>query len=112
MRYQLAEIQDRYPRIDVLPSRLFVDDGDVLTSAGVPLVSTCPSTSSGATSAPQLPTHGPAASWLRHSVRRASAVHRTAHARGEWRPTRPTSRLDARKPCTSARPRNPRDAGT
>ncbi len=30
-----AELQDRYPRIDVLPNRLFVDDGDVLTSAGV-----------------------------------------------------------------------------
>ena len=30
-----AELQDRYPRIDVLPNRLFVDDGDILTSAGV-----------------------------------------------------------------------------
>jgi transcriptional regulator GlxA family with amidase domain len=30
-----AELQGRYPRIDVLPNRLFVDDGDVLTSAGV-----------------------------------------------------------------------------
>ena len=30
-----AELQRRYPRIDVLPNRLFVDDGDVLTSAGV-----------------------------------------------------------------------------
>ena len=30
-----AELQDRYPKIDVLPNRLFVDDGDVLTSAGV-----------------------------------------------------------------------------
>jgi len=30
-----AELQSRYPRIDVLPNRLFVDDGDVLTSAGV-----------------------------------------------------------------------------
>src|SRR4029077_20506117 len=30
-----AELQGRYPRIHVLPNRLFVDDGDVLTSAGV-----------------------------------------------------------------------------
>jgi transcriptional regulator GlxA family with amidase domain len=30
-----AELQRRYPRIDVLPNRLFVDDGDILTSAGV-----------------------------------------------------------------------------
>jgi len=30
-----AELQDRYPKIDVLPNRLFVDDGDILTSAGV-----------------------------------------------------------------------------
>jgi transcriptional regulator GlxA family with amidase domain len=30
-----AELQRRYPRIDVLPNRLYVDDGDVLTSAGV-----------------------------------------------------------------------------
>jgi len=30
-----AELQHRYPRIDVLPNRLFVDDGDILTSAGV-----------------------------------------------------------------------------
>src|SRR2546426_899508 len=30
-----AELQRRYPKIDVLPNRLFVDDGDILTSAGV-----------------------------------------------------------------------------
>jgi transcriptional regulator GlxA family with amidase domain len=30
-----AELQARYPKIDVLPDRLFVDDGDILTSAGV-----------------------------------------------------------------------------
>jgi len=30
-----AELQHRYPKIDVLPNRLFVDDGDILTSAGV-----------------------------------------------------------------------------
>src|SRR4029077_11461221 len=30
-----AELQRRYPRIDVLPKRLFIDDGDVLTSSGV-----------------------------------------------------------------------------
>jgi len=30
-----AELQRRYPRVDVLPNRLFVDDGDILTSAGV-----------------------------------------------------------------------------
>lgn len=30
-----ADLQRRYPRIDVLPNRLFVDDGDILTSAGV-----------------------------------------------------------------------------
>jgi transcriptional regulator GlxA family with amidase domain len=30
-----AQLQDRYPKIDVLPNRLFVDDGDILTSAGV-----------------------------------------------------------------------------
>jgi len=30
-----AELQRRYPRVNVLPNRLFVDDGDVLTSAGV-----------------------------------------------------------------------------
>ena len=30
-----AELQRRYPRVDVMPNRLFVDDGDVLTSAGV-----------------------------------------------------------------------------
>ncbi len=29
------ELQARYPAIDVLPNRLFVDDGDILTSAGV-----------------------------------------------------------------------------
>ncbi|HEY3189539.1 MAG TPA: DJ-1/PfpI family protein [Solirubrobacteraceae bacterium] len=29
------ELQRRYPRVEVLPNRLFVDDGDVLTSAGV-----------------------------------------------------------------------------
>jgi transcriptional regulator GlxA family with amidase domain len=28
-------LQRRYPRVDVMPNRLFVDDGDVLTSAGV-----------------------------------------------------------------------------
>src|SRR6266487_1053992 len=44
--------------------------------------------------------------------RRASAVHRTAHARRDRRPTRPPSRLDARKPCTSARPRHARDPST
>ena len=30
-----GELQRRYPDIDVLPNRLFVDDGDILTSAGV-----------------------------------------------------------------------------
>lgn len=30
-----AELQRRYPRIDVRPNQLYVDDGDVLTSAGV-----------------------------------------------------------------------------
>jgi len=30
-----SELQDRYPQVDVLPNRLFVDDGDILTSAGV-----------------------------------------------------------------------------
>ena len=30
-----AELQNRYPEIDVLPNRLFVDNGDILTSAGV-----------------------------------------------------------------------------
>jgi transcriptional regulator GlxA family with amidase domain len=30
-----AELQRRYPKIDVLPNRLFVDDDDILTSAGV-----------------------------------------------------------------------------
>src|SRR5207244_221033 len=30
-----AELQDRYPKIEVLPNRLFVDDDDILTSAGV-----------------------------------------------------------------------------
>jgi len=30
-----AELQRRYPRVNVLPNRLFVDDGDILTSAGV-----------------------------------------------------------------------------
>ncbi|WP_380282657.1 GlxA family transcriptional regulator [Kitasatospora purpeofusca] len=30
-----AALQRRYPRIDVRPNRLFVDDGDILTSAGV-----------------------------------------------------------------------------
>ncbi|MFD0275167.1 GlxA family transcriptional regulator [Kitasatospora sp. NPDC127111] len=30
-----AELRRRYPRIDVRPNLLFVDDGDVLTSAGV-----------------------------------------------------------------------------
>jgi hypothetical protein len=52
--------------------------------------------------------------WPRGSAtasRRASAVHRTAHARRERRPTRPPSRVDARKPCTSARPRHARDPG-
>ena len=29
------ELQRRYPEVDVLPNRLFVDDGDILTSAGV-----------------------------------------------------------------------------
>jgi transcriptional regulator GlxA family with amidase domain len=29
------DLQRRYPRLNVLPNRLFVDDGDVLTSAGV-----------------------------------------------------------------------------
>jgi transcriptional regulator GlxA family with amidase domain len=29
------ELQRRYPEIEVLPNRLFVDDGDILTSAGV-----------------------------------------------------------------------------
>ena len=29
------ELQRRYPRVEVLPNRLFVDDGDILTSAGV-----------------------------------------------------------------------------
>ena len=29
------ELQRRFPEIEVLPNRLFVDDGDVLTSAGV-----------------------------------------------------------------------------
>ncbi|MGW4896203.1 GlxA family transcriptional regulator [Kitasatospora sp. NPDC004240] len=30
-----AALQRRYPRIDVRPNRLYVDDGDILTSAGV-----------------------------------------------------------------------------
>jgi transcriptional regulator GlxA family with amidase domain len=29
------ELQRRHPRVDVLPNRLFVDDGDILTAAGV-----------------------------------------------------------------------------
>jgi len=29
------ELQRRHPQVDVLPNRLFVDDGDILTSAGV-----------------------------------------------------------------------------
>ena len=29
------ELQARYPSVEVLPNRLFVDDGDILTSAGV-----------------------------------------------------------------------------
>jgi transcriptional regulator GlxA family with amidase domain len=30
-----GELQRRYPKVKVLPNRLFVDDGDILTSAGV-----------------------------------------------------------------------------
>jgi len=30
-----GELQRRYPQVKVLPNRLFVDDGDILTSAGV-----------------------------------------------------------------------------
>src|SRR4029077_13687232 len=30
-----AELQRRHPGVDVSPNRLFVDDGDILTSAGV-----------------------------------------------------------------------------
>ena len=30
-----AELQRRYPRVEVSPNQLFVDDGDILTSAGV-----------------------------------------------------------------------------
>ena len=30
-----SELKRRHPRIEVLPNRLFVDDGDILTSAGV-----------------------------------------------------------------------------
>ncbi|MFE6871251.1 GlxA family transcriptional regulator [Kitasatospora sp. NPDC057692] len=30
-----ADLQRRYPRVDVRPNLLFVDDGDILTSAGV-----------------------------------------------------------------------------
>src|SRR4029077_11883331 len=29
------ELQRRYPQVEVLPNRLFADDGDILTSAGV-----------------------------------------------------------------------------
>jgi transcriptional regulator GlxA family with amidase domain len=32
---ETARLQRLYPQIDVLPTRLYVDDGDVLTSAGV-----------------------------------------------------------------------------
>ena len=34
------ELQARYPAVEVLPNRLFVDDGDILTSAGVCLLYT------------------------------------------------------------------------
>jgi len=30
-----GQLQRRYPQIDVRPSQLYVDDGDILTSAGV-----------------------------------------------------------------------------
>ncbi|MGW4912495.1 GlxA family transcriptional regulator [Streptomyces sp. NPDC004270] len=32
---ETAELQRRYPRVDVRPNQLYVDDGDILTSAGV-----------------------------------------------------------------------------
>src|SRR6266705_3914891 len=32
---QADQLQRRYPQVDVLPNRLYVDDGDILTSAGV-----------------------------------------------------------------------------
>lgn len=32
---QTDELRWRYPQVDVLPNRLYVDDGDILTSAGV-----------------------------------------------------------------------------
>ena len=78
-----AELQGRYPRIDVLPNRLFVDDGDVLTSAGVTTGIDLSSTSSGATLAPQPPTHKPGASWLRHSVKegKRSSSNGSCHSR-------------------------------
>jgi putative intracellular protease/amidase len=71
----------RHPQITVDPDVLYVDEGDILTSAGVPpdWISAC--TSCGAIMASRSPTRPPAASWLR----RIAAAAKRNSSRGRCR---------------------------
>ena len=105
------DLQRRYPHVNVVPNRLFVDDGDVLTSAGV-------------TTGIDLCLHiirrerrsransRAARSSLRHYDKGGRRSTSNASPRGDRRPTRRAARLDARKHGPPARPRHARQART
>ena len=120
------ELQRRYPLVEVLPNRLFVDDGDILTSAGVTTgIDLCLHLIRRDHGAAAANTGGTGPRRSATASRRASAVRRTAARRsraatnsarfatGCWRtlPFRSTSTrspgahtcLDARSPVGFAR---------
>ena len=104
------ELQRRHPLVEVLPNRLFVDDGDILTSAGmttgIDLCLHLIRRDHGAAAANSAPGPRRAAT----TPGRTGAVHRTAARRGHGRSARAASRLDAGESLPSARPRHARRA--
>jgi putative intracellular protease/amidase len=98
------ELQRRHPLVEVLPNRLFVDDGDILTSAGM---------TTGIDLCLHLirRDHGAAAANSAARVLVAPPQRQGGQAhRGHGRSARAASRLDAGEPCPSARPRHARGA--
>ena len=81
-----------FPQVRLDPDVLFVDDGDVLTSAGTPPASTCCCTSSAATTAARWPTASPGAA---SSPRGATAASRSSSSGRSPSPATPARRPPA-----------------
>jgi len=81
-----ARLAARHPAVEVDAGVLYIDEGNVLTSAGRPLASTCACTSSAPTTAPPLPMTWPAG-W---SSRRTGPAVRPSSSRPRCRSATPT----------------------